>query len=382
MDAVSRSESNEASRTTTQAKFDASHEVYNHKVIDEEMLEYTALSYTWGAEAPTYDILVDNQDRQGWLSIRQNLYDFLKIRRDTSDVTPWFWIDQICIDQGNDVEKGHQVNQMSDIYKTATNVEVWFSPAFEGSDELMDILALGGRFDDLKMRRMFKVKRGARRRTTVLRIGFARIWNMPYWSRLWIIQEVCLNETVIVRLGHKTLPWSNFCNGVCKVMLSFSTRMRIEIRYFINPEYERRRSIGNDEVRSPSDWYNISWLVQNTQCFDPRDRAYGVMGLMPEALRFYPDYSLSAQQVLLKLIRVQATMIFAQSSVVNRTRSCLECSAEWYYLLASPNHPIDSKMVRRFLVEEILPLVQPDIRTTSTWWWKFHIWRYLSNRNS
>ncbi|KAI4945501.1 hypothetical protein J4E91_007843 [Alternaria rosae] len=99
--------------------------------------DFIALSYTWGSELPVQDIFVTSPECRGWLSVRQNLYDFLKTRRGCDSA--WFWIDQICINQGQNDEKAHQVNQMADIYSVAA-VEVWLGSGFEGSDEFMDLI--------------------------------------------------------------------------------------------------------------------------------------------------------------------------------------------------------------------------------------------------
>ena len=39
------------------------------------------------------------------------------------------WIDAICINQRDLIEKGHQVGRMADIFKPATRIVVWLGPA-------------------------------------------------------------------------------------------------------------------------------------------------------------------------------------------------------------------------------------------------------------
>lgn len=89
----------------------------------QDTLNFTALSYTWGPESPTFDILVTSDHGEGWFSVRENLYNFLKMRRQQE--RPSFWVDQICIDQDNTDEENHQVSQMAEIYTHASAVEVW-----------------------------------------------------------------------------------------------------------------------------------------------------------------------------------------------------------------------------------------------------------------
>ncbi|KAF1843711.1 HET-domain-containing protein [Cucurbitaria berberidis CBS 394.84] len=98
--------------------------------------EYTCLSYVWGSASHTNNILIDGKLFQ----VRRNLFEFLEMisakqvitKQETtrlhSDKSPTFdlshasrslWIDAMCIDQENVVEKHHQVKQMGEIYSNA-----------------------------------------------------------------------------------------------------------------------------------------------------------------------------------------------------------------------------------------------------------------------
>jgi hypothetical protein len=75
------------------------------------------------------------------LTVRQNLFDFLTMACQSPSFcgdSTYLWIDQICIDQSRDVEKGHQVAQLLQIFLKATSVFVWLGQTFDGSDALME----------------------------------------------------------------------------------------------------------------------------------------------------------------------------------------------------------------------------------------------------
>lgn len=81
--------------------------------------------------------MVDGNER----SISTNL--FLALERLRNEQTPWvIWIDSICIDQSNNVEKAYQVSFMRDIYRSASQVIVWLGAhsLYEGTWELIDDL--------------------------------------------------------------------------------------------------------------------------------------------------------------------------------------------------------------------------------------------------
>jgi hypothetical protein len=51
-----------------------------------------------------------------------------------------FWIDAICINQNDDIEKGHQVNNMRRIYSNATDVWAWLLLLRDKTDLALDLL--------------------------------------------------------------------------------------------------------------------------------------------------------------------------------------------------------------------------------------------------
>lgn len=84
---------------------------------------YIALSYAWGPPTPLRSIWI-NRD---WnvaleLRVRQNLHSCLQVLK-TSDYYKYVWIDQVCIQQGNVLEKNHQLKHMGEIYSKVHEVD-------------------------------------------------------------------------------------------------------------------------------------------------------------------------------------------------------------------------------------------------------------------
>ncbi|KAK8022697.1 HET-domain-containing protein [Apiospora rasikravindrae] len=79
--------------------------------------DYEAVSYTWGSADNPRAISVDGSK----FLVTYNLWSLLHdIRYQSEDRI--LWIDAICIDQANDRERGHQVQQMDRIYRFAQRV--------------------------------------------------------------------------------------------------------------------------------------------------------------------------------------------------------------------------------------------------------------------
>lgn len=94
---------------------------------------FTALSYTWGDPHSEQDIEINGCS----FPARYNPRSFFLAAR-AFRLTEWLWIDGICIDQTNVVERNHQVELMGDIYSGAREVLVWLGDAADESDYLME----------------------------------------------------------------------------------------------------------------------------------------------------------------------------------------------------------------------------------------------------
>jgi hypothetical protein len=74
--------------------------------------EYVCLSYTWGEAQPNHRILVNQKS----FEVRHNLWHFLCLAR-RFNIQDRLWIDAMCIDQENVLERNHQVRRASRIYR-------------------------------------------------------------------------------------------------------------------------------------------------------------------------------------------------------------------------------------------------------------------------
>lgn len=109
--------------------------------IEQSSQSFKTLSYAWGKGPKSHLIRVVSADvearRPAALPITETLHTCLvQLRHARKPLR--LWVDQICINQEDHVEKGKQVRLMGPIYTTAAQVLVWLGPAGQGSDSLMD----------------------------------------------------------------------------------------------------------------------------------------------------------------------------------------------------------------------------------------------------
>jgi hypothetical protein len=180
------------------------------------MLEYFALSYMWGEKYageihPAVPILVDGELSR----IGKNLATALhRLRSKNADV--YIWADAICINQSDDVENDSQIKQMRDIYANAAETKVWLGEG-DACDKIMqaihdigNLMVETGTFDAWKT--MLRARRRSetteyqawqdkvnalmaqimetREANSFSFLEFRHFMDLPYWSRVWILQEV------------------------------------------------------------------------------------------------------------------------------------------------------------------------------------------------
>ena len=264
---------------------------------------YTAVSYCWGSKAPVHTILLNGRS----FSIRENLYNFLlrwvagSNRRDQ-----YLWVDQLCIDQSNVEERSHQVQSMGDIYASAQRTILWLG-LDDGSDFIDDL--------DLRIR--------LPKEATVL-IGQLdthdgdnvnielykddRWWrwllSRTYWTRLWVVQEICLSTNNILWFGRHSISWFSF-SITLQSLIESSTPQVHDLEFFA--WLIQRQNMQQDDVRIG---YNFNWRkhngdmlieamkkTQKQDCANALDTIFALGSLVQVGQRVAVDYSVSAERL-------------------------------------------------------------------------------------
>ena len=88
--------------------------------------KYNCVSYTWLPANPRHKILLNDNT----VTVGDNLYQFLKAARRAGKIED-LWIDALCINQTDDVEKSHQVHRMGKIYRGADQTLIWLGSLTE-----------------------------------------------------------------------------------------------------------------------------------------------------------------------------------------------------------------------------------------------------------
>ena len=235
----------------------------------DETVTYKTLSYTWGEPLPTQTICVNDTP----FEVRQNLYDFLKQVQDARE-TSMLWIDALCIDQNNVAERNSQVKLMSKIYSMAAQTIVWLGQPHElyggiNNEKVFEYLNTFDK-DDLDA--------GAWRRDYKWEAGMSALTKIPYFSRLWVIQELALSSDIIMWCGHCRMDWSKLRDGYFAVddmgWLDLIPRKIRDTCAFRLLDFKH----GLDGKKSAPKLFE---LLVNTAHSEPLDFVFGAVSLLP-----------------------------------------------------------------------------------------------------
>lgn len=178
---------------------------------------YDALSYVWGREQCQTPALVNGKP----FTITSNLDVALRHFRDGA-VKKILWVDAVCINQGDTVEKGPQVQMMGRIYSGAARVLIWLGQAADGSDELLDHISgsVGGEAEEGEGKGEWAVDR-------TLWDSSLALMGRPWFTRTWVQQEIALARLdPIMCCGRRTVTFLPWCECILKMLFGLEDAFR------------------------------------------------------------------------------------------------------------------------------------------------------------
>lgn len=253
--------------------------------------DYIALSYCWGDPLKRQDMQIlqglKNQNTPITYSATANLANALRELRLRGELR--VWADAVCIDQKNDDERGQQVLRMDVIYRCAKKTVSYLGgPSSCNSNSSIPDL---GEFFHLTTSVMWNPSRDHSAGWN----AFCSLLNNNYWSRVWIIQEIAMVETVQVYWNGQTLDLDNLFqaisylgnfvqSGRSKPELTISQWLHImELRSFRNDrKYSRRVHILKAFLRTRA-----------SESIDSRDRLFALLRLAYNGsdAAYFPNYT-------------------------------------------------------------------------------------------
>jgi hypothetical protein len=279
-----------------------------------------------------------------------NLHEFLKLYQVQVPLSErgYLWIDQLCINQDDPVEKSSQVQMMALIYRNAIEVISWLGPPNEHTGRavwLLDLLQddwtllykaqplYRGRFLSGSMLQAYKdlVRLAARRRDRAnfnsidagvvlggkTRIAIWDFFSNPYWIRLWIVQEIMLARSLTIWWGEHRISRQALEGLSRNLSITYKDtvcRPWLKLDSILNHGLSQDSAIGFDQPTSVDS--ELSYLVRlfsTSECQDRRDKVFGLMALVRAETVITIDYSKSAEDVYLETVRAMGLDVVVEA---------------------------------------------------------------------
>lgn len=356
-------------------------------LADLRSLRYRALSYAWGraqSRGQVQKIVVNEQP----FFIRRNLADFLSTAA-TKNKYGLFFVDAICVNQLDDEERRCQVKEMARVFRLANEVVAWL-----GAPPPAQVASL----------QKLRLAKGQDRAawTDVQWEAFHYLSHHPYWSRLWAVQEILLAPHVVLWCGPFTFSLSMLSSsrrGVTsaparhdadgrpsslggRVAGQYSPAQTIithRLCQTMQSSFDalaQGASVGTlEEItqnlarppnrpavyqsRMPEPLHHVLATFGQLSCSDPRDKLYGILGLLREETRanIEVDYTKDVGFAFYQALSAGLDEIFRERVPVTPQKAPTEPDGAYlqYYYVVRDSFEMDYGdsvgMLRRFVRE-------------------------------
>ncbi|CAN9189491.1 unnamed protein product [Alternaria alternata] len=257
---------------------------------DEQGPSYAGLSYAWGDAQIRRPMLVGDKV----FHATENLAVALEHLQE-EDRTITFWIDAICIDQSNSNEKSVQVQRMGDIFASAVVVLTWIGPAADDSDLALQKLE---RFDeDCSSCGWLSYEHGELF-AALPSVSIKALCARPWFKRVWVGQEVALNEQVIFVCGQRDIHRRQLVDSAL-IYWATSAALRGDSSSPHYTRFQHTKPLPFHDFLNHDDASISFGTGSELESSDPRDFVYSSFGRINdiEECALHVDYTKSVEEV-------------------------------------------------------------------------------------
>jgi hypothetical protein len=222
-----------------------------------------------------------------YIRIRKNLHDFLWYHRHADEGhEQYIWIDQISIHQTDLAERSSQVNLMASVYQQAERFIAWLGcePTAMAAAALL-------------------ASRGVRKRDEEERDkAHVVLLNNKFFTRLWVIQEILLAKEVHL-----------FTPGVVAPLSVLDRAYEISVHSavpncgpYLVWDHNREAVFGRRKLVECIERYS------GNKCENPRDRLYGLLGIVQHSGGVKVDYTKKCSDVYRDALKLLGNEVVAE----------------------------------------------------------------------
>ena len=271
-------------------------------------IHYAAISYAWGDLEHHHSVIIHEKF---YLNVTSSLYEFLCTVG--SDLPLYFWVDQLCINQHDLVERSSQVQLMCRIFEQAVKTFCWLGIGDGSSKAAFDLIErlAHQEFTQNNINPLALKDRKADLEQDLLSHGIHVSENLPAWnaiddltrkpwfSRLWTLQEVVVARTPVFVCGsHQCSLWKLLRASLITRKLLESHNSGAGTLLFIDSSRAR--------YNSKNPFHLIDLLLQSGdhdyQCTHLHDRIYAVLALQGKGRQcnIHVDYNQTTEKLYIE----------------------------------------------------------------------------------
>ncbi|KAK4569588.1 hypothetical protein LTR86_003351 [Recurvomyces mirabilis] len=264
-------------------------ELYQSRLsADRSDESFEALSYCWGEAKPERKFYDGLNIGDTPLPLTENLHAALRQFRHSHQPRT-LWVDAVCINQIDELERADQVQKIFDIYGSADRVLLWLGPETLNSPVGMNVLR-----HILLMPHTLAKAPWERLPHQMLRDGIADIFERAYFTRMWVVQEASVAKDILMSCGTHQVAWRNDPATVRGIQRSIKLAAispqwaaagleQIDMDLFLQLLQLQLESgpLSKDQqpVRSAPDLLDVAYELRHRHVTEPRDRYYAILGV-------------------------------------------------------------------------------------------------------
>lgn len=297
----------------------------------QESPKYVALSYVWGDPQRTTPISVNGRRLDVTVNLAQFLRRLRKRKFEKFGVT--YWVDGVCINQGDAVEREGQIPLMSAIYSKAMGVVGYLGVSNKRTEKALRFISelswINLHEDEpTKNNRYWWVYKHAKPEFhDCVWMDIAELFSRELFTRVWILQEVILSRVMVLLCGDHISTFAEFANAAS--VTEFFFKMILAATGSMTPNgLDNPKSImtvlrgrmiqegcramiatgaiksHRDRDKLPEDFLDVIMSFWNHRATDVRDKLYALRSLATpqhtEILSLPIDLKISAPELFCK----------------------------------------------------------------------------------
>ncbi|KAH7369749.1 heterokaryon incompatibility protein-domain-containing protein [Rhexocercosporidium sp. MPI-PUGE-AT-0058] len=254
------------------------------------------------------------------------------------------WVDALCINQLDVVERNQQVQMMGSLFQNAQCVHSWTGLQLPETEDFVNMVELcyskhhGSTDAEIEIefsRLLLDQNLGSHWKTLSL------ICDSTYWHRLWIVQEFILGRQCAVHVGLRTIN-SNSLTWFSRHVKAIENKMWEKGIVFSTVELHRLPSLQTIQARylynEESTLSAILMAFHEYKCSDPRDKIYSLLGLgRNKDYGIHVDYTLDADAVYLNSVLQILNRDRDLSLIISPSRYSCQCTKSQHTLSSLPS---------------------------------------------